>query len=356
MIGTESVRNKVKEELNRETPLRQLALDITDNYSFYKRNHFPNPEIDPAKWRLRIESDSTEFSFSLEELNSYEQREVGATLECAGNSRSGFGIKVEGEIEWGPGAIGMAAWSGVSFSTIVRNSGLDRRDLAGVTEIIFVGSDGDSEGPIEGKKRFTRSLPIEKALDTNTIIALRMNGKVLPKDHGFPARLIVPGWYAMASVKWLDKIIIKKSKEEFRGHFNLTKYVYVTEGKDSPLIVPVTKLRVKSLITNLTPGQKIMLDAPITIEGKAWSGEGKISTVEVDLGEGWLPATLREVPQKRGCVWSQWSIVWTPKEKGLALVRVRATDVRGNLQPEAPMPNKYLYGYNAIQKLELRVT
>ena len=278
MIETESVKNEVKEELNRETPLRQLGLDITDNYTFYKRNHFPNPDIDPAKWKLRIECDSSEFSFSLDQLNSYEQREVGAALECAGNSRSGFGIKVEGEIEWGPGAIGMAAWSGVPFSTIVRDSGLGGRDLAGVTEVIFVGSDGDNEAPIESKKRFARSLPIEKALDANTIVALRMNGKVLPKDHGFPARLIVPDWYAMASVKWLDKIIIKKSKEEFRGHFNWTKYVYVTEEKDSPHIIPVTNLRVKSLITNLTHGQKIMLDAPITIEGKAWSGEGKIST------------------------------------------------------------------------------
>src|ERR1700730_14612686 len=102
--------DETMEELNRETPMSKLALDITDNNSFYKRNHFSNPEIDPRKWKLKIESDSTQYSITLEQLNNFEQRNVGATLECAGNSRTGFGMKVEGEIEWGLGAVGTAMW------------------------------------------------------------------------------------------------------------------------------------------------------------------------------------------------------------------------------------------------------
>jgi DMSO/TMAO reductase YedYZ molybdopterin-dependent catalytic subunit len=343
------------EELNRETPLQELAPDLTDNRHFYKRNHFPSPEIIAADWSLKIQFGSKVSSFTLDQLNSYEQRSVGAVLECAGNARSGFGIKVEGEIEWGIGAVGSALWSGVPLNVLLTKSGFST-ELSEVTEALFVGSDGASEvdAPIESKKRFARGLPIQKAMENDTIVALRMNGDVLPKDHGFPARLVVPGWYAMASVKWLDTIILRKSDQEFQGYFNRTKYVYVTEEKTGTKVTPVTNLRVKTLITNPVSGQRVDIGKLITIEGKAWSGYGKITKVEINFGEGWREASISKY-NLSGYVWTDWKYEWAPKIRGTILIRVRATDEAGNVQPESPLHNKYLYGYNAPQKIQIQV-
>jgi DMSO/TMAO reductase YedYZ molybdopterin-dependent catalytic subunit len=214
----------MEKELNRETPLSKLNSNFTDNESFYKRNHFPSPEIDPKNWCLTVDFDSTKFAFALNDLADLAQTTVNATLECAGNGRSGFGKRVEGEFEWGSGAVGTAIWTGVPVKVLLRKCGITPSKLEGITEVIFEGADGAAKdaAPMESKKRFARSLPIDKVLDRETIVALRMNGEALPKDHGFPARLIVPGWYAMASVKWLDEIILGKSLPAFRGHFNAT--------------------------------------------------------------------------------------------------------------------------------------
>src|SRR5579872_4729737 len=234
------MENKTNEVLNYETPLEALAQEITDNHVFYKRNHFPSPEISSADWNLKIELGSVKASFSLDELRSFQQRSVSAVLECAGNMRTNFGFKVEGEFEWGNGAVASAIWTGVPLNFLITKSGFNWSELSEITEVIFVGSDGATqiEVPIESRKKYARSLPHEKALDQDTIVALGMNGQALPKDHGFPARLIVPGWYAMASVKWLDRIILSKSAEEFQGYFNKTKYVYVTEESSEPKITP----------------------------------------------------------------------------------------------------------------------
>ncbi|MDA4129876.1 MAG: molybdopterin-dependent oxidoreductase, partial [Thaumarchaeota archaeon] len=199
-----------------------------------------------------------------------------------------------------------------------------------------------------------RSLPIKKALDPDTIIALSMNGKPLPKGHGFPARLIVPGWYAMASVKWLREIILRNGGEPFQGHFSVKKYVYFTETNGRLAAEPITNLKVKSFITNLRNKQRIEKGKPLAIEGKAWSGLGRITKVELDFGEGWKSASL--VNNRLGrYAWIPWKFTWVPKRKGNTIIRVRATDQKGNVQPELPLVNLNLYGYNAIHQVEVKV-
>jgi DMSO/TMAO reductase YedYZ molybdopterin-dependent catalytic subunit len=281
---------------------------------------------------------------------------VAVTLECAGNGRKHFGRKVDGEVEWGDGAVGTASWSGVSVAQIISAANLDPLELEKTRELLFVGADGPQDNfsaPLESKSKFVRALPMDKALDRDTIVALQMNGRPLPKDHGAPARLIVPGWYGMASVKWLSRIIFSSKMASFEGHYQGVKYVYETEHFGKPVKEPVTQLRVKSLITFPKNEASISLGQPVTVTGKAWSGFGRISRIEVDFGTGWKTAELEK--NESPYAWNEWTLLWTPERKGPVTLRVRATDEKGNIQPESPENNRYLYGYNAIQEIHIAV-
>ena len=343
--------------LNCEASIKDLNSNITSTSSFYVRNHFPSPDIGPSGWRLVVESQSANLSYTLEELNGMDQRALGATLECAGNGRVGFGKKIAGEIEWGNGAVGTAIWKGVSLRTILEKSGFSRNRLDRITEAIFVGADGSTENstPIESKMRYARSFPIKKALDQDTIVALRMNGEPIPIDHGYPARLIVPGWYGMASVKWLNRIILTATRTPFEGYFTSTKYVYQTDRKGMPVREPVTNVRVKALITKPEAGQLFGVGEPISVEGKAWSGFGRITKVEVNLGDGWKRASLVKNDELGKYAWTAWKTDWIPRQRGKVMSRVRATDEKNNVQLEQPTMNRYQYGYNAIQHVEIQV-
>ncbi|MDA4111856.1 MAG: sulfite oxidase [Thaumarchaeota archaeon] len=330
---------------------------MTPTSSFFVRNHFGLPEIQESNWQLTLEFESFKFSYSIDDLKKMSERTLAATLECAGNSRSSFGKTVEGEIAWENGAVGTAIWSGVPLEDILSKSGIIGRKLREVIEVIFVGADGSVEEatPIESKNRYSRSLPIGKALDPDTIVALRMNGEALPKEQGYPARLIVPGWFAMASVKWLNTIILTKEKFPFKGYFNSTKYVYLMDRNGRTEREPVTDLNVKSLITNPKTKQNLTVGSLVTIEGKAWSGHGRITKVEVNLGNGWQATTLVDNDKLSKYAWTSWKFEWMPTQTGKTIISVRATDAMNNMQPEKPMMNSYLYGYNAIQHLEIRI-
>jgi DMSO/TMAO reductase YedYZ molybdopterin-dependent catalytic subunit len=343
---------------NCESVPQHLQSELTPVDAFYIRNHFPSPKIDASHWKLDLVLDGFEKKvFSYEDLLSLPQKTVVATLECAGNGRRHFNTKVEGEIEWGDLAVSTAEWRGVSVADLVKSSSLTNDELDRVTEFIFIGADGNQNEsiPLENKSKFVRSLPLQKAIDEDTIVALEMNGRPLPIDHGFPARVVVPGWYAMASVKWLKKILLSTYASEFQGYFNSTKYVYVTEENGSSKKDPITNLRVKSLIIYPEDGGSIPLGNGIVINGKAWSGFAKVSKVELDYGEGWYPVVL-EKNESGSYSWISWQFQLVPKKKGSMTLRVRATDENGNMQPDLPQFNKYLYGYNAIQEIRISVT
>jgi DMSO/TMAO reductase YedYZ molybdopterin-dependent catalytic subunit len=175
-----------------------------------------------------------------------------------------------------------------------------------------------------------------------------MNGNPLPRHHGYPARLIVPGWYGMASVKWVKEIEVI-SDEAFRAFFNGKKYVYIIDKEE----VPVTDVRVKSLVTYPADGDMVEMRKPVAILGKAWSGDGLIERVEVCIEGRWIEAML-EQPMGR-YAWTTWRAIWTPNEETEFTISVRATDEKGNVQPNQPELNQYQYGYNALHRIRVRV-
>ncbi len=269
---------------------------------------------------------------------------VAVTLECAGNGRTGFKRAARGELRWGNGAVGTAVWTGVQLGRILERAGI----LEGANQVVVEGSDS---GPEPGTKKtinFVRSLPLAKALDEDTIIALTMNSEPLSHRCGFPARLIVPGWYGMASVKWVKKIRVI-SGEPFRAFFNGKKYVYVTEKTE----IPVTDIRVKSIVTSPMDKDVVQRGKPVVIFGKAWSGAGKIKHVEVSIGSHW---TKVQIEQTRGrYAWATWRTVWTPGKLDDVTISVRAVDEKGNAQPDEPELNRWQYGYNALHTICVRV-
>ena len=362
MINSLEMTEQENSPVNLESPIASLQSGITPTRSFYVRSHFPTPKIDANKWCLTVESDQEQkasWQFGLEDLKQMPQTAVTATLECAGNSRRLFQEQAKGEIQWGEGAVGTAVWSGVHLRHLLRNEcKISFNPESQWKAIIFVGADGDpaakEAGPDENPRKFARYLGIEKALhdDDQVVIATHMNGDPLSLEHGFPARLIVPGWYGMASVKWLSKIVL--SRDEPRTYFNDVRYVYQWKGEKGR--DPVAQLLVKSLITHPLNGEEIRLGQAVTITGKAWSGSGKIAFVDVceEGGEdSWVWAELGEQLSQFG--WVSWKKVWKPAKKGRFTIMSRAMDSRGNVQPERPLQNDYLYGYNAVGRVTLNV-
>ncbi len=213
------------------------------------------------------------------------QRTVTATLECAGNGRSGFSRVASGEVPWGNGAVGTARWSGVPLRELFANCGMTELGTQVVAEGEDIGLVHGQPSPI----RFVRTLPFEKALEEDTILALKMNSKPLQVEHGFPARLIVPGWYGMASVKWVRAIRVLPGAA-LNTFFNSVKYVYDSQLGQGP----VTEMRVKSLVTSPQEGDRVRVGQRVSISGKAWSGSGSIERVEVAVQGEWDDAHVEQ--------------------------------------------------------------
>jgi DMSO/TMAO reductase YedYZ molybdopterin-dependent catalytic subunit len=331
---------------NRETPISALGADITPIGSFFVRSHFPVPTVDRSGWRLSVGGDVDEAQeFSYAALRKMPQRTVRVTMECAGNGRTGFKEVAEGELRWGIGAVSTASWTGVPLSLILEKAGIKK----GANQIVAEGADEGPEPESTKTMNFMRRLSIDKAMAEGTILALKMNGEDLQTQHGAPARLIVPGWYAMASVKWVKAIRVL-SGEPFSVFFNDTKYVYVKEKDGREVREPVTELRVKALITTPLDGESTPVGRPLIIRGKAWSGASHIIGVQIDFGEGWEDADVD--PQTGGrYAWTGWRKKWVPQSKGSVTIAARATDQTGSVQPLEPMPNKYQYGYNAVHRI-----
>jgi DMSO/TMAO reductase YedYZ molybdopterin-dependent catalytic subunit len=196
--------------VNRETPLAELVGGVAmPTAHFYIRNHFPTPARDPARWRLRVGGlVRRQLSLTLQELLRMPSEVRAVTLECAGNGRALLQPRVGGE-QWGLGAVSTAEWAGVPLFAVLHRAGLDSAAQA----MVFKGADG-----------FERGLTLADARESEALVVYAMNGELLPRQHGRPLRLIVGGWYAVASVKWL--IEIEVTDRPFNGHFQTEKYVY----------------------------------------------------------------------------------------------------------------------------------
>jgi DMSO/TMAO reductase YedYZ molybdopterin-dependent catalytic subunit len=334
-----------------ESPVEYFNTWLTPVPHFFVRNHMHEPsELDPADWRLSLGGEVEKpFTLTLAELSKLETHSVVNTLECAGNGRSLHRPQVPG-VQWGRGAVGTARFSGPRLRDVLQRAGVKSTGK----HVMFRGLD-----EVPGKvPPFIRSIPIEKALDADTLIATHMNGSPLTKHHGFPARALVPGWIGAASCKWITEI--KVLDKEFAGNFMSPAYRLPNEPVKPGDTVkpedthPVTALSVKSVISG--PGEAARLKpGKIAINGVAWAGEAEIARVEIstDGGTTWNPATLSH--EQSHYAWRLWSYDWKLSKTGDYTIMSRATDSQGRTQPLTPVWNPSGYLYNAVDQVHINV-
>jgi DMSO/TMAO reductase YedYZ molybdopterin-dependent catalytic subunit len=319
---------------------------VMPNASFYVRNHFAVPAIDGALWRLEVGGHVRRpLRLDLDDLRHMPARSMTVTLECAGNGRSLLTPAVGGE-QWGLGAVSTAEWTGVPLAEVLERAGVQ----PGAREVVFTGADRASEGHSNGVTRFERSLALDDVRESDVLLAHAMNGEPLPIHHGHPLRVIVPGWYGVAAVKWLTEIDV--IDHSFTGYFQTEKYVYEAERNGHISREPVTRQRVRALITQPVADQVVEV-GELPVYGLAWSGEAQVARVDVSVnGQAWQPARLLdEGPPFR---WQRWEVMTRVDREGRATVRARATDLAGRTQPEEPEWNRLGYGNNAVQEVAIR--
>ena len=340
-----------EEPLCSESPIASLDSWITPAEHFYIRNHFlERPDLNKSAWRLVVNGEvHNPLSLSFDDILVLPSRELVVTLECAGNSRAYMTPPAEGLV-FRHGAVSTARWKGVPLPLLLDKAGL----RSAARDIVFKGADygeEEEEGVAFGLD-YGRSLPLDKALHPDTLLAYEMNGEALTPAHGYPVRLIVPGWYGMASVKWL--VNIEVWDRPYDGFFQKRRYVVINEGIDFPDREPVSILKVKSLMTRPRHGEVIQ-EGPFTIRGLAWSGNGEITKVEVSTEGGriWRGARLLGKPVPNA--WRLWEVDWYPSQPGHYILMVRATDSSGDVQPTSVMWNFRGYANNSIHTIAVEV-
>jgi sulfite oxidase len=334
-----------------ESPVEYFNTWLTPVPHFFVRNHMHEPsELDADTWRLSLGGEVKKpLTLNLAELSKIETHSVVNTLECAGNGRSLHRPQVPG-IQWGKGAVGTARFSGPRLRDVLQRAGVKPTGK----HVMFRGLD-----EVPGKvPPFIRSIPIEKALDGDTLVATHMNGLPLTKHHGFPARALVPGWIGAASCKWLTEI--KVLDAEFVGNFMNPGYRLPNQPvKPGDAIKPedthpVTTLSVKSVIAGPSDGASLKA-GKVTVHGAAWAGEADIAKVEIstDSGASWSPAKLGR--EQAHYAWRMWSYDWKAGKSGDYTILSRATDNQGRTQPESAVWNPSGYLYNAVDQVKIHV-
>lgn len=343
---------------NFETPVKFFNELYTPNDAFFVRYHLATvAQVNARDWRLRVGGDSAvkPREFTLEELRrNFEQVEIAAVNQCSGNRRGLFTPHVPG-IQWGYGGMGNARWRGVRLRDVLAKAGVRKQAV----EVVL---DGADTGVIPATPDFVKSLPIGKALDEHTLIALDMNGEPLPHWHGFPARLVVPGWTATYWVKQLTSIDVVA--KPFDGFWMKTAYRLPRDAfrasdafasQDTEVNTPVTSMVVNSLVTNVESGQRFAAGQAIEVKGIAWDGGHGIRTVEVsrDKGQRWRPVELGEDAGRFS--WRPWRFRFQPDRAGAHSLMFRATSRAGETQSMHLVANPAGYHHNLIQALDIDV-
>ena len=323
--------------------------DVTPAERFFVRNHTSTPLIDPDTWRLRVFGsglrDERGIELGLRDLLRLPSRTLTASVECAGNGRSFFGSQqgtpVSGT-QWKLGAIGVARWRGVPLREVLERAAISRRAVdvmpTGLDPAVVAG--GIDQGHVR------RPLPAEKALD-DALLAYEMNGAQLLPDHGFPLRLVVPGWVGIASIKWLGEIEV--ADRPLYSYWNTTQYRMV--GPDYPPDAPpLTTQPVKSAFELAFPAT-LPAGRRVTLHGRSWSGNAAIRRVRVRVegrhGAGrWREARLHGSNRPRA--WVRWTVDWRPPTAGEYALLARATDATGATQPDTVPPNTGGYQFWAV--------
>jgi DMSO/TMAO reductase YedYZ molybdopterin-dependent catalytic subunit len=335
---------------NHGMPLEALQWDLTPVGLHYLLIHYDVPLVDPAEFRLEVGGAvERPMTLTLDELRAREPVDVVATFECAGNGRALLEPRPVSQ-PWLTEAVGNAHWRGVRLRDLLDEAGPAR----GAVDVVFAGLDRGVEGEID--QRYERSLPVAEALQSGAVLAYEMNGAPLPPQHGFPLRLVVPGWYGMTNVKWLTAITVQE--EPFTGYQVANGYrIRQQEDEEGEL---VTRMRPRSLmvppgIPDFLTRDRIADPGAVVLEGRAWSGRAPIDRVEVSIDGGgtWAEAELtRDFADPYA--WCGWSFRWEATA-GDHVLCCRATDVAGERQPLEPAWNLGGYENNAVQRVHVHV-
>ena len=324
--------SREKEPTNLESPFDQIDSYLTPAELFYVRNHFATPKLELDSYRLLIDGAvRSPCSLSYAQLRSMPYETRVATLECAGNSRD-FLVPQAPGAQWELRAVGNAEWTGVPLGWLLERVGLE----GDAREIVLEGADRGTprEPPVPPCPiSYARSLPREKALQPEVLLAYQMNGRELPVAHGYPVRAIVPGHYGMASVKWLTHV--HAVREPFRGYWQTSEYAYWADVDGAPVRRALGEMKLKSEIARPPVYETLAPDRPYIVSGAAWAGETDVTSVAVstDGGRTWAEAEFLD-PARRHA-WRRWRFDWlTPKVGGRCTLLARATDATGRVQPD----------------------
>ena len=344
---------------NFETPIEYLRDPITRNDAFFVRYHLSGipQKIDAKAWRLKVGGDGAgrAAQFDLAALRKeFERVEIVAVCQCSGNRRGMFQPHVQG-VEWGVGAMGNARWTGIRLRDLLNEVGVNKDTV----EIAFDGADGPA---MDTTPDFVKSIPVDRALDENTLIAFEMNGQPIPHWNGFPARLIVPGW---TGTYWMKHLTSVEVRTKPLSNFWMATAYRIPAGKfkgvagfktqETQANQPITDMVVNSLVTSIRDGQRVSRGQRVDVSGIAWDGGYGIRDVEVstDGGRSWFLAELGRDLGKfsfRG-----FRHTFRPTEAGEAVVMVRAFNQRGDTQVTELIANPAGYHHNVVQRIKLEV-
>ena len=329
---------------NSGTLLETLALNITPTGAHYLLTHFDTPIIDPDQYFLEFSGAFEKpFSMTLGEIYSLPKSTMPVTLECSGNGRTGISPR-RYSMPWNYEAVGTSEWTGTPLVPLIKQAQPKRH----VIEISFTGADYGYDAGVG--HYFGRSLTLGQLQSLDIILVYEMNGQPLLPQHGAPIRIIVPGWYGMASVKWLNKI--EAHTEKFTGFQQTQTYRFRKNPEDEGY--PITQIKVKSLM--VPPGvpdwlsrDRCVNEGEVTIYGRAWSGGGKtITRVEFGINGNWQEAKI--IGRTGKYAWTLWQYIWKA-EPGEFILQCRATDETGETQPKDPPWDFGGFGNNAVQSV-----
>jgi DMSO/TMAO reductase YedYZ molybdopterin-dependent catalytic subunit len=332
---------------NSGMPLEALRYDLTPAGLHYLLIHFDIPALDAFAWKLGVGGlVSHPAEIGLEELKQLGSKTVRVTLECAGNGRGQSSPRYP-SMPWLEEGVSTAEWTGVPLCMLLNQAGLKKT----VREIVFHGADRGFDGGIE--HTYSRSLTVTEAMGEDVLLAYAMNGAPLLPQHGAPLRLVVPGWYGMASVKWLERI--EAIDTAFDGVQQALSYHFRQVAGEKG--VPCTRIRVNSLM--VPPGipdffgrRRTVEAGPVEIIGRAWSGDGEVKRVEFAVDGAWQDAEL--LPPAGPYAWRAWRARWQAG-RGAHELRCRATDATGAVQPLEPPWDVTGFGNNSAQRVEANV-
>jgi DMSO/TMAO reductase YedYZ molybdopterin-dependent catalytic subunit len=347
--GAEPLIVRMQEPRNLETALADLFKPDTDK--FFVRSHFALPEVDTKGFKLTVEGHvESKLELTLDDLKKMEAVSREIVLECAGNSRVFLVPQARG-LQWGHGAVGQAKWTGVPLGAVLERAKIK----AGAVDVVLIGADKGAiaDPATPGTIHFDRGIPLAKAKKDETLIVWNMNDSPLTASHGAPVRALVGGWYGMASVKWLTKIVVLD--KPYSGFFQTFDYSLWERPKDGlPQLVPVTAIQPKAVMTNLAPGTVLPVQKPFVIDGYAWAGENAVAKVEVstDGGKTWAAAKVDKAEPLKA---ARWQATLTPMVAGSLKVLARCTDADGRTQPAQRDPDRRTYMINHLVPVEVTV-